>query len=430
MPATTTGLMRTAVLLVGALAARAAPGVDIQYLYDSNGQLREITRDDGWHISLEYDAAGNLIARDVEPTTSADVSVELSDHPDPVDEGASLSYVSTVTNLGPNAATVVTFSMSVPHLTPVRALVATQGTCTTDPIASCELGTLAAGASATVTADVVAAGLAMLEVTARATSRIFDPDTGNNVVTESTSVSSESGPQLQLTLGQLDTGQYGYQYGAGEHRRELVILFDGGAEDLLFSLVGHDVDYDVELSVFLNDTALGFLGRGENDGDNRGDTFRLPASAMSPGSNRLRIHQLVSGSTWGVSNLLLSRASNTTGPTLPLSVGEVYEGAYGWNFGSSLHLTEVVATFEKTDGPLYLSVLGYDVEFPAEVTVWLNGTALGSLIRGEDASLNDWSTIEIPAERQVSGTNVMRFRKGFGDSTWGIAYPILWEPSQ
>ena len=86
---------------------------------------------------------------------TADLAISKSDSPDPVVQGAVLTYTITVTNLGPGTAGEVTVSDKIsPHSTFLSAT-ASQGSCEAAGVnVTCELGTLAANAGATVTIEV------------------------------------------------------------------------------------------------------------------------------------------------------------------------------------------------------------------------------------------------------------------------------------
>jgi uncharacterized repeat protein (TIGR01451 family) len=78
--------------------------------------------------------------------------VTKTDSPDPAHVGQKLTYSVPVTNNGPEQATGVTLSDTLPKTTGFGSVSTTQGTCTrTKTGVTCNLGTLANGATATVT---------------------------------------------------------------------------------------------------------------------------------------------------------------------------------------------------------------------------------------------------------------------------------------
>ena len=124
-------------------------------------------------------------------SSPADLAIVASDAPDPIAPGAVVTYSMTVTNNGPNAATGVLASAALQNEPHIVSATASQGSCTfVDLLASCDLGTLASGASATVSvgATSTVAG-SIFRVTVGATSAQSDPNAANNAVTMTTAVS-------------------------------------------------------------------------------------------------------------------------------------------------------------------------------------------------------------------------------------------------
>ena len=88
---------------------------------------------------------------DTENTTlGTDLSVSMSDSPDPVTAGSNVTYTVTVTNNGPATSTSVTLTDSLPVA--FASVTSTQGTCSeSGGTVTCNLGTLASNASSTTT---------------------------------------------------------------------------------------------------------------------------------------------------------------------------------------------------------------------------------------------------------------------------------------
>jgi uncharacterized repeat protein (TIGR01451 family) len=124
------------------------------------------------------------------PPPSADLSVTKTDSPDPAHVGQKLTYTVAVTNNGPDQATGVILSDTLPKTTGFGSVSTTQGTCTrTKTGVMCNLGTLASGGTATVTIVVkpTQKGTITNTVTVAATSPT-DPNTANNTASQSTVV--------------------------------------------------------------------------------------------------------------------------------------------------------------------------------------------------------------------------------------------------
>jgi hypothetical protein len=137
---------------------------------------------------------------------ASDLSLTVVDSPDPVEQGSQLTYTAAVANAGPAPAENVSLAIEVPRLlsTAAGGAVATaatagQGTCTVPSSGTrdvgCSLGTLAAGASTTVTVTFAVdapSGLLsnnlvnLFSLAARVTSTSSDSNSGNNVAAVAT----------------------------------------------------------------------------------------------------------------------------------------------------------------------------------------------------------------------------------------------------
>ena len=129
---------------------------------------------------------------------AADLSITKTASPNPVTAGNTVTYTITVANSGPsNAANVVVADTLPPELVG-GAATSSQGSCTGT---SCDLGAVAAGATATVTitADVPASidPTTVADNTATVSSATTDPDATDNDATISTDVTAIA--DLRLT---------------------------------------------------------------------------------------------------------------------------------------------------------------------------------------------------------------------------------------
>lgn len=140
------------------------------------------------------------------PPPEADVLVSKADSRDPVDAGGDLTYTLTVRNEGPSAATSVVATDTLPAGATPGNPSAGQGSCTTSgQIIRCDLGSLAAGASTTITIPVVIDDSAMgtLINSVTVTAAEDDPNGANNVASESTAVTPQGPPPQNADLGVL-----------------------------------------------------------------------------------------------------------------------------------------------------------------------------------------------------------------------------------
>jgi uncharacterized repeat protein (TIGR01451 family) len=89
-------------------------------------------------------------------TTCADLSLAKSDAPDPVTVGSNITYTLTVTNNGPDGAANVELTDVLPSSVTLVSATPSAGSCAGTTTIVCALGTLANGASETVTIVVTA----------------------------------------------------------------------------------------------------------------------------------------------------------------------------------------------------------------------------------------------------------------------------------
>ncbi len=121
--------------------------------------------------------------------TAADLAVSQADAPDPALVGVPLAYTLTVENLGPGSAAGVSVSDTLSLAATIESAVATQGSCTLLAHAvTCELGSLASGASAAVVVTVTPTATGTLTSAAAVSGARRDPVSANDAATENTAV--------------------------------------------------------------------------------------------------------------------------------------------------------------------------------------------------------------------------------------------------
>ena len=149
------------------------------------------------------DGNNNKVTQDTTVTPVANLSITQSDTPDPVLAGQKLTYLLTVGNGGPDPATGVTMVDTLPGSVTFISTTPTQGSCgNTGSTVTCNLGTLAKGATATVTILVTAPLTAMnLTNTVTVTGNEIDSNGTNNTMAGSTTVN----PAADLSITQTDT---------------------------------------------------------------------------------------------------------------------------------------------------------------------------------------------------------------------------------
>jgi uncharacterized repeat protein (TIGR01451 family) len=146
------------------------------------------------------DAGGSTSGGSVSPTgptakitvtpaaASADLSLSKTDSLDPVEVGEELTYEITVRNDGPDAAADVEVTDELPSTVDFGSAGASQGGCSGAATVTCQLGSIASGASATVTIKVTPKSDDDLSNKASVKSATGDPAIGNNSDTEETVV--------------------------------------------------------------------------------------------------------------------------------------------------------------------------------------------------------------------------------------------------
>ncbi|TAK01407.1 MAG: DUF11 domain-containing protein, partial [Candidatus Manganitrophaceae bacterium] len=128
---------------------------------------------------------------------TADLALTMKASPDPVKVGGRLTDVVTVTNLGPASATEVIAILTLPSEGTLLSIAADQGGC--DPAGRCTLGTLAAGAQATITLEMTVSSVGPIVSAAHVAGREADPDVSNNEATAA-ALSAASRADLQVVL--------------------------------------------------------------------------------------------------------------------------------------------------------------------------------------------------------------------------------------
>jgi uncharacterized repeat protein (TIGR01451 family) len=120
----------------------------------------------------------------------SDLSVANTDDPDPVAVGAPLTYTLVVTDNGPGLALGVTLTDTLPAGTTFVSASATQGTCDeAGGTVTCDVGTLAGGASTTVSIRLMApSSPGTISNTATVSCTSLDPNPANNTATQDTTV--------------------------------------------------------------------------------------------------------------------------------------------------------------------------------------------------------------------------------------------------
>jgi uncharacterized repeat protein (TIGR01451 family) len=142
-----------------------------------------------------YNGGGDAFVAKISETPGADLSLVKTDSPDPVQVKSVLTYTLDVNNGGPSDATAVTVEDELPPSVQFISATPSQGTCTqAGGVVTCSLGSVASGASATVTIKVRPTSSGTLTNTAEVSAAEADPDPANNADTETTTVNGGKSP--------------------------------------------------------------------------------------------------------------------------------------------------------------------------------------------------------------------------------------------
>ena len=135
------------------------------------------------------------------PPPPPDLALSVRDTPDPLTVNGQLTYTITVRNNGPGTATGVQVVDSLPSgATVFGPASSSQGECGGITTVVCDLGTLAAGAQATVTINVIPTATGGLSNTASVAAFETDPNPANNNSTETTTVQPADPARADLSI--------------------------------------------------------------------------------------------------------------------------------------------------------------------------------------------------------------------------------------
>jgi hypothetical protein len=120
-------------------------------------------------------------------STSADLGVTLTASGSNA-TGANSTYVATVSNAGPSAATNVTLTAFLPSTGSLVSITPSAGSCSTSNGVNCDLGGLASGGSATITLVVTQTTAGGATLTAQVSGSENDPNEANNQATSTVTI--------------------------------------------------------------------------------------------------------------------------------------------------------------------------------------------------------------------------------------------------
>ena len=147
-------------------------------------------------------SANNSASTDTTVNPAADVSLTKTDSPDPALEGEQVTYTLTVHNAGPQSATGVVLTDTLPSGVTFDSATPSQGAPCNESsgTVTCNLGTIADDADATVSIKVTPQGPGTLDNQASIASDVADPDTADHTASAQTTVD----PAADLSLTKSD----------------------------------------------------------------------------------------------------------------------------------------------------------------------------------------------------------------------------------
>ena len=211
--------------------------------------MRAVTRKRAQRGGAVVVAAAALLALGVGAggaADPADLAVTKSDSPDPVAGGGLLTYTIEVANAGPDPAVSVAMTDDLPGGVDFVQATSTTGSCQRQGgRVECELGTIAAGGSATVEIQItVKKKKGAIENTASAGSETADPEAANDSDTETTTIAA--GPTCRRRSADV-VGTPGDDTLNGTSGNDVIVSGDGndrvsagGGKDVLCTGRGRD----------------------------------------------------------------------------------------------------------------------------------------------------------------------------------------------
>ena len=164
-------------------------------VFDGNGQPLPTAPIELFQVingaPVDIGGTGGVVAQ-------ANLAVALNDAPDPVLTGQQVTFTMNVTNAGPDAASNVIATLTLP----AGLTASTAPGCVLGAPVTCNIGALAAGAGTALTITATANQAGSVSTTASVSGTESDPDTTNNTDSESTLVNAADtvGPRVVTAI--------------------------------------------------------------------------------------------------------------------------------------------------------------------------------------------------------------------------------------
>jgi uncharacterized repeat protein (TIGR01451 family) len=242
--------------------------------------------------------------------TAADLSITLTDSPDPVIAGTNLTYVATLSNGGPSDAQNVSITVPLPLFTSQVSLTGSAGANCAGSICTWP-GATAPGATRTATLVVlVGAGTAsgsVLSTTATAVTVTTDPTPGNNTATATTTVNASA--DLSITLADSPDPVI-----AGNNLTYVATLSNGGVSDAQGANIA--IPLPAGTSFVSATPSAGAVCTAPAVGANGTVSCTWAGATIPTGTRSLTVVALVSPAQLANLSATATASSNTTDPTL------------------------------------------------------------------------------------------------------------------
>jgi uncharacterized repeat protein (TIGR01451 family) len=152
--------------------------------------------------------ANNSASASVTINPAADLALTKTASVGSTSLGSGFSYTLKATNAGPDSATGTTVSDPLPSDVSFVSSSTTVGSCSGTATVTCNLGTLASGASGTVTIKVKAAKSGTAVNTAKVSSSTTDLNLANNSASATITIGSTKGMKLSVSPGSVVAGAH------------------------------------------------------------------------------------------------------------------------------------------------------------------------------------------------------------------------------
>ena len=222
-----------------------------------------------------------------------------------------------------------------------------------------------------------------------------------------------------------DSGDYGRISGGDQsHVEEVNYSFEGVPGDVTIVYEVWDVDFADEVEILLNGVPLAYAAVTANSAWSDLLSIVLPDGLVfDSGSNVLTFNNTYNPPktyAWGVGNVFILQVQECP-DCIPLPD----TGAYGRiSGGDQSHVEEVSYSFEGVSGDVTIVYEVWDVDFPDEVEILVNGVGLASASVTANASWSGPRSILIPDGLVFdSDTNVLTFNNTYNPPStyaWGV----------